>query len=800
VTSNLSVGDASLNLFLGSNSGNLIGNNAGDTAVGYNAAGGISNVQNSVAIGKNAMQGVTDASGVVCIGVDTVGGGTQSIYIGAGTRGSGSKNIILGSDISVGNVSNRVVVGNLLQGDQFNRSLDVCTNQTVVWGKLGIQRVPQRSFEVLGDAYSTDGFVTGAGSVSRPAFRFELDNSTGLYWTGSNQIAAAVGGIQRLAISDGSATIFGDLRVTGNFSSGSGGGGGGVVGGIIDVSGMTFSQYIRDNSTNPVLYDISSGNISNSRTTTSSNFVSASGSSNTIGGLTLSNIGNTITVGNGFITDISTSPYFRLGTSTTSFQVDMSGGNISNSGTHIASNFVSAIGSSNSIGGLTLSNIGNTITLGNGFITDISTSPYFRLGTSTTSFQVDMSGGNISNSGTTTSSNFVSAIGSSNNIGGLTLSNIGNTVTIGNGFITDISTSPYFRLGTSTTSFQVDMSGGNIFTSNRLFTGSGTAAAPAYSFQSDVSMGLYDPATNVLGFVTSGVERMRIDASGRVGIGLTNPSSLLDIRTTLSNPMVNLSTSGGSGSTGITCYSTVLTSGTFNAVTVGKNGVDTTHYGGIRYTHVSDSSTSNYVSLTGGTGVGVNVLQNGRVGIATTTPAYTLDICGSAGTASVNIATWPRASVSNVLVIRGVDGTVGNTINFSNTGVQNTIHSNLMTYSVSNGTTGASFRFLKSGIWSISYFYSNDSGDSYTWMDVSTNDVASGGLLVAGSPVIANMHASSTHNPKTLSFTGYLPSNTNNYYKFRAAPAANVKTGNDYFVQIMLLYETPNSAGTFPYF
>jgi hypothetical protein len=58
---------------------------------------------------------------------------------------------------------------------------------------------------------------------------------------------------------------------------------------------------------------------------------------------------------------------------------------------------------------------------------------------------------------------------------------------------------------------------------------SGTVSAPSYTFFNDLSMGLYDPATNVLGFVTSGVERMRIDPNGLVGIGTVGPVFALDV-------------------------------------------------------------------------------------------------------------------------------------------------------------------------------------------------------------------------------------------------------------------------------
>jgi hypothetical protein len=59
----------------------------------------------------------------------------------------------------------------------------------------------------------------------------------------------------------------------------------------------------------------------------------------------------------------------------------------------------------------------------------------------------------------------------------------------------------------------------------------GTVSAPSYTFINDLSMGLYDPSTNVLGFVTSGLERMRIANNGNVGIGTANPGNQLELST-----------------------------------------------------------------------------------------------------------------------------------------------------------------------------------------------------------------------------------------------------------------------------
>lgn len=56
----------------------------------------------------------------------------------------------------------------------------------------------------------------------------------------------------------------------------------------------------------------------------------------------------------------------------------------------------------------------------------------------------------------------------------------------------------------------------------------GTAAAPTWSFVSDPNTGIYSPGADQLALSTGGTGRLFVDASGRVGIGVT-PTTTLDV-------------------------------------------------------------------------------------------------------------------------------------------------------------------------------------------------------------------------------------------------------------------------------
>jgi len=78
----------------------------------------------------------------------------------------------------------------------------------------------------------------------------------------------------------------------------------------------------------------------------------------------------------------------------------------------------------------------------------------------------------------------------------------------------------------------------------KVITADGGADAPSYTFGNDTDLGVFRAGTDILGFSTAGSERMRIDASGNVGVGTTTPTTTLMVygTTTIMNGNVGVGT------------------------------------------------------------------------------------------------------------------------------------------------------------------------------------------------------------------------------------------------------------------
>lgn len=214
----------------------------------------------------------------------------------------------------------------------------------------------------------------------------------------------------------------------------------------------------------------------------------------------------------------------------------------------------------------------------------------------------------------------------------------------------------------------------NRATSQALF-GDGTAAAPVVSFAADVNTGVFRAAADELAFSTGGSERVRIDASGRVGIGATSPTVPLEI--------------SAGGSTIVTSFNgsgTALTARRFTAdangcwinlqksrnATTGSHTVvqDNDQLGVVYFSGSNGSAFEAAVNITASvdgapaanvpgrlqinlqdsTGAAVTPItckSSNRVGIGTATPGYQLHVAtDSAGKPTTN--TWTIVSDARI--------------------------------------------------------------------------------------------------------------------------------------------------------
>jgi len=109
--------------------------------------------------------------------------------------------------------------------------------------------------------------------------------------------------------------------------------------------------------------------------------------------------------------------------------------------------------------------------------------------------------------------------------------------------------------------------------------GPGTAAAPSISFAGDTDTGFFNASANTLGIAQGGAEAMRIDSSGRLGIGITNPDALLAFSAAVGRK-INLYT-GSDYSFGVEASQLRIAS-PFNTVIYrgGYNGSETARFDG----------------------------------------------------------------------------------------------------------------------------------------------------------------------------------------------------------------------------
>ena len=198
-------------------------------------------------------------------------------------------------------------------------------------------------------------------------------------------------------------------------------------------------------------------------------------------------------------------------------------------------------------------------------------------------------------------------------------------------------------------------SGNVVFSSNQIKSVSlGSAAAPTYSFTTDTNTGIYSPGADTLAFAEGGVEAMRIDSSGRLGIGTTGPNRKLEVSDAGVDNFIRVNTTGAA-----------------------KSGIEFAS-GGTVYSQLYFNNVSPYdLSLlqqytTGSLILGTNnterlrIDSSGRVGIGTSSPSIvyrtTINGDGSSivGGLSLQNNGTETLTIGNVTAANNVDSEIWN--------------------------------------------------------------------------------------------------------------------------------------------
>ncbi len=236
----------------------------------------------------------------------------------------------------------------------------------------------------------------------------------------------------------------------------------------------------------------------------------------------------------------------------------------------------------------------------------------------------------------------------------------------------------------------------------------GTASAPALSNDGDTNTGIFFPAADTIAFAEGGVESMRIDASGNMGLGTTTPSSF-------DGSADNLVVGTTTGNNGIT-----IAAGTAGASTI--NFADGTS-GGAQYAgYIDYQHSGDFMRF--GTTLGTErfrIGSAGQLGIGGANYGTSGQVLTSAGSGAA--PTWSTISAGNMSVFtaNGASVPAGNAFLLSST---SSIPSGWSFNGTGNGFTipagqswvGLINSRMFAGVFAAGGMTHNDGGTTQRWM------------------------------------------------------------------------------------
>ena len=163
----------------------------------------------------------------------------------------------------------------------------------------------------------------------------------------------------------------------------------------------------------------------------------------------------------------------------------------------------------------------------------------------------------------------------------------------------------------------------------------GTQSEPSISFRNDTDLGFRRNDANKLSIVTNGADRVTVDASGNVGIGVTSVEANLHVEDTPNcNVQITSATSGRS------------------RILLGDPG--NTNVGRIQY-----DNSSNSLSFDTDDGTRLTILSDGKCGIGTTTPTERLHVAGNIETTGNIFNASPAIGTSGFNLRNGASHQLG---------------------------------------------------------------------------------------------------------------------------------------------
>jgi hypothetical protein len=161
-----------------------------------------------------------------------------------------------------------------------------------------------------------------------------------------------------------------------------------------------------------------------------------------------------------------------------------------------------------------------------------------------------------------------------------------------------------------------------------------TAALPAFAFHDDTDTGMFNVASNILAFSTAGSERMRIDSSGNLGLGVVpsadNFFTTLEIGDT-GNGLVGRGPADTHLMSGLIWDGAGTQEYTVSSVAVGKyqitNGI---HYWGTAPAGTAGTAATPQTNMT--------LDASGNLGLGVSAPAYKIDATTTSGGNGIKMA------------------------------------------------------------------------------------------------------------------------------------------------------------------